>query len=73
MEKIRLEISSIELTSLDREDWKYCVLGDFYLTRTIKFANELGLRGKKIKEIIGMQENFATEQRYIDFVCEKGE
>lgn len=65
-----LEITQLELTQLKKEDYVWRKLSDFYLVRLLKKANELGLEGKKIKEVIGIQENFATGNKYIEFICE---
>ena len=70
MSHSRLAITEIELESLDPEDFKWVRLNPSYLTKLIHRANLLGLKGRKITEIIGVQENFATGQRYIDFVCQ---
>lgn len=66
----RLIISDLELLHLDERDFKWTRLSDNYLVRLLQMANDLGLQGKKIKEIIGIQEDFANHQRYIDFICE---
>lgn len=66
----RLEISQIEIASLDPRDYEVSNLGDFYLTRIIKKANELGLSGKKIKEIVRIDETFGLGKMYVDLVCE---
>lgn len=66
----RLEISGLELMQLDPEDFKWCQLSNFYLTRLLRMANNLGLEGKKIKDVVGIQENFATNNRFIDFIVE---
>ena len=71
MEMSQLEMSQLELVALDPEDFKWTRLSDFYLTRLLKKANELGLEGKRIKEIIGIEEQFGTFARHIDFICEK--
>jgi hypothetical protein len=65
---MRLEISQQEIIEGDF-DWQTSQLKDFYLLRLIHFANELGLKGKKIKEVIKVKPNF-MEALYIDFVCE---
>jgi len=70
MSHSRLAISAIALEALDPQDFKWLTLSDSYLTKVIRHANLLGLEGRKITEILGVQEQFATGQRYIDFRCE---
>ena len=70
MSHARLAISKIDLVSLDPDDFKWASLNPSYLTQLLRHANLLGLEGRKITEIIGVQEQFETGQRYIDFVCE---
>lgn len=54
MEKMTLHVSGLDLMKLEQNDYKWTTLGDFYLTRIIFAANEAGLKGKKIKEIVGL-------------------
>lgn len=68
--KRRLVISQLELLHLDREYWKWATLPDFYLVRILREANRLGLQRYEIKEVIGLEEQIPTFQRYIDFICE---
>lgn len=67
----RFEISHIEIATLDPSEFKIMRgMKEWYLLRLIRRANDLGLEGKKIKEICSIQENFANMQMYIDFICE---
>ena len=68
MNKTRLEITDIELTTLSPTYFEWERLGDFYITKLIKTANELWLKGKEITEIIGVKEIGATSNKYIDFI-----
>lgn len=68
--KETLEISKIELQKIDPADWKITKLSDFYLPRLLKKANEIGLQGKKIKEIIKCEDNH-NNMVYLDFICDK--
>lgn len=58
------------MASLDPEDFKITRMKEWYLMRLIRFANELGIQGKKIKTIYRIDEQFANHQTYIDFECE---
>lgn len=67
----RLEISDLELACLDNDDYRVQKrISDWYFLRLLRKANEFGLKGKKIKEIYSIEENFADNRIYIDFVCE---
>lgn len=66
----RLEISRIEIAKLDPRDFIFTTLSDFYITRLMHLANDLGLKGKKIKEVVGV-EDLQNGSRYIDFFCDK--
>lgn len=69
--KERLEISKKELRELGDKDYELVRnLSQPYIFKLIRLANELGLEGKKIKEIVGIQENFSAGNYYIDFICE---
>lgn len=66
---MRLEISKNEIMEGDT-DYQIHRLSDLYLTKIIMKANEIGLQGKKIKEIVKIEPTF-IESLYIDFVCEQ--
>ena len=70
MSHSRLAISNQELHDLDPRDFQWTKLNPSYLTKLIHRANLLGLEGRKIVEIVGVQEQFGTEQRWVDFRCE---
>jgi hypothetical protein len=63
------EISHIDAVNLDPHDFKITKLGDWYLMRLFKWANELGLKGKKIKTIYSIREQF-SDRIYVDFECD---
>lgn len=65
---VRLAISRNEIIKSD-VDWKVRQLKDTVLLNYIKFANDLGLHGKKIKEVVVVEPVF-TNALYIDFVTE---
>jgi hypothetical protein len=70
--KERLEIANTDLRAYEHDpDWNVNIVSDWYLIKLLKFANEAGLKGRKIKKVIGIQENFATQRKYIDFICEE--
>jgi len=64
---MKLEISQNEIIEGD-SDWQVRQLSDCYLLKLIKFANELGLNGKKIKKIVKVTPTFMNAV-YIDFIC----
>ncbi len=66
---MRLEISGKDVIELPREDYEWRKINDWYMKKLIGFANDLGLKGKKIKEIIAIREKF-SDKLYFDFVCE---
>lgn len=66
-DRIRLEISGNEIFKSDY-DYEVHSLSDFYLTKIFQKANELGLAGKRIKEIVKIKD-ILTDTIYIDFVC----
>lgn len=67
----RLEISNHELVRLDNDDYRVQKCNtDWYFLQLLKKANELGLKGKKIKGIYSIEENFVDNRIYIDFVLE---
>lgn len=66
----RFAISNVEMASLDTEDFKIAKMKDWYITRLLKFANELGLQGKKITDVYRIDEQFSNMQTYIDFKVE---
>lgn len=63
----RLEFSGAEI---DMEDWAISKYPSGVLTKMMIKANELGLEGKKIK-VIEVKENFATMQKYVEFILDK--
>lgn len=68
----KLELSKLDLVNLKIDpDWNVNKISDEYLLKLLKYANDLGLNGKKIKEVVGIQENFSTGNKYIDFICDK--
>lgn len=67
-EKVRLEFSNVELSERDM-DWEVRPLKDFYLIKLLNFANEIGLKGKKIKEIVRITPVDFSNRIYIDFIC----
>lgn len=69
--RTRLEITNLELAELDKNDFKWAKLNQFYLVNIIKKANELGLKGRKIKEVVGVTAPDDTNSKYIDFICEE--
>lgn len=69
MEITRLEFSGVEIAQGDG-DYNIRDYPEGYITRLMNKANELGLMGKKIKTI-EVRENFATNNKYIDFILEK--
>ena len=66
---MKLEISKNEIIEGDY-DWEVHRLKDVVLLKYLQFANELGLQGKKIKEIVRVKPTF-YEGLYIDFICEE--
>lgn len=64
----RLIFSKKELVQLSRENVKWTKLGDFYITKLIKKANELGLQGHEIHEIVGIDNIDGMECKNIDFI-----
>lgn len=64
---IRLEFSGIDMMNNPTEDWAISQYPTGILTKMVMKANELGLQGKKI-EVVEVQENFATKNRYVDFI-----
>lgn len=66
-----LEMSDIKLLELDPFDWIWKDVTEQYALKIIHKANELGLSGKKIKQIVRIDERYLPNGRtYIDFVCE---
>jgi len=64
-----MEISQQEILELDKEDWRVTFLSEFYITRLMRKANELGLAGKKIKQVVRAESLF-NNAMYIDFICD---
>ena len=70
MTPVRLAISRCEIEALDPRDFTSSKMTSGYLVKILYEANRLGLAGRKITQIMTIQENFATGQCYLDFVCE---
>ena len=68
---MKFEISQAEIINGDI-DWEIHQLNDVVLHKYIMLANELGLKGKKIKKIVRIDPQF-TSAIYIDFICEPEE
>lgn len=69
--KHRLEISQQELHELSGMEFKVTRLKDAYLIRLLRLANKVGLEGKRMTEVYGIEEDFATGNLYIDFLTEQ--
>lgn len=67
----RFEVSGIEMAQLDPEDFKITRQKNWWFVRMLRFANDLGLKGKKIKEVVRIDETFSNQQTYFDFICDK--
>ena len=65
--KERLEISGVD--ELFSEDFGIEKVKDPYMLKLLKFANEAGLKGKKIKEVLKISAVNKTAI-YYDFICE---
>ena len=63
-EVITLEFSNAEVME---PDYMLAAYPMGVLTKMMLKANELGLKGKEI-EVVEVKENFATMNKYIDFV-----
>lgn len=63
----RFAVSSIEMCQLDPEDFKITRQSNWWIIRMLRFANDLGLQGKKIKDVFRIDETFANQQTYYDF------
>jgi len=69
MNSFRLEISKLEKRNLDEAGMKAISLPESYVVRIFQKANELGLDGKKIKEVISITDPVNGAQ-YLDFICD---
>lgn len=63
---LKLLHSTVEL---DFFDYDYTVMyyPTSYITKLMLEANKLGLEGKKV-DVVEVQENFATNRKYVDFI-----
>ena len=66
---MKLEITQLETLELTSLEYRLTELPDFYLTKLMMKANELGLGGRKIKDIVAVEDP-KTGGRYIDFLCD---
>jgi hypothetical protein len=63
----RLEISGVD--EIFEEDYGIEKVKDPYMIKLLRFANEAGLKGRRIKEIVRIDQ-LSTRSRFYDFICE---
>lgn len=70
----RLYISKLETTSLEADQWRVASLPEFYVTRLLRAANQMGLEGKKLGTIVSAEgpKDMHGSHFYVDFVDEDG-
>lgn len=66
----RFAVSGIEMCQLNPSDFKIARQSNWWIIRMLRFANDLGLQGKKIKDVFRIDETFANQQTYFDFTIE---
>jgi len=64
----RLEISGTD--EIFEEDFGIEKVKDPYMLKLLRFANEAGLKGRRIKEVVRIEATNKTAI-YYDFVCEE--
>ena len=67
---VKLLVSRVEIDPLD-DDYRIRNFGDdyplSYIVKLVRKANELGREGKRV-DILEVQENYATGNKYIDLI-----
>lgn len=64
----KLEITHLEISHLDKSQYRISKLSDSYLIKLLETANSLGLHGKRIAQVYSI-EDINTNTKVIDFRC----